>query len=151
MFCTSTHLLYSVKTRGNLRNESFCCSVAIQGTIRKSKVQRSIFFILSNLDTLHNLIFTDPKANYHLKNSSNQIFHYIPVITSMGLMSLRTYLRVIAPACNTAHFKEISQRWRAVDNTVSNLTGPRFEPQTYSFNKEHVTDRSTNWPLKRYK
>ena len=31
---------------------------------------------------------------------------------------------------NTAPFQEMSQRWRAVGNTVSDLTGPRFEPQT---------------------
>ena len=32
---------------------------------------------------------------------------------------------------NTAPFEEKQQRWRAVGNTVPNLTGPRFEPQTY--------------------
>ena len=26
--------------------------------------------------------------------------------------------------------EEVSQRWRAVGGTVSNLTGPRIEPQT---------------------
>ena len=31
---------------------------------------------------------------------------------------------------NTASFEEMSQRWRAVGNSVSDLTGPRFEPQT---------------------
>ena len=31
---------------------------------------------------------------------------------------------------NTALFEEMSQRWRAVGNTVFDLTGPRFEPQT---------------------
>ena len=31
---------------------------------------------------------------------------------------------------NTAPFEEMSHRWRAVGNTVSDLTGPRFEPQT---------------------
>ena len=32
----------------------------------------------------------------------------------------------------------MSQRWRAVGNTVSNLTGPRFEPQTYRSKDERV-------------
>ena len=52
------------------------------------------------------------------------------------------YLLLYAEACNelagpisaslrpgyTAPFEKMSQRWRAVGNTVSNLTGPRFEP-----------------------
>ena len=38
------------------------------------------------------------------------------------------HLRVIVPG-HTASFK-VLQRWRAVDNTVSDLTGQRFEPQT---------------------
>ena len=29
---------------------------------------------------------------------------------------------------NTARFEEKLQRWRAVKNTVFDLTGPRFEP-----------------------
>ena len=32
---------------------------------------------------------------------------------------------------NTASFKEMSQRQRAVGNTVSNLTSSRFKLQTY--------------------
>ena len=31
---------------------------------------------------------------------------------------------------NTAPFEEMSQRWRAIGNTVSDLTGPRFELRT---------------------
>ena len=31
---------------------------------------------------------------------------------------------------NTAPFETLSQRWRAVGNTVFDLTGPRFESQT---------------------
>ena len=44
---------------------------------------------------------------------------------------------------NTAPFEEMSQRWRAVGNTVSNLTGPRFEPQTSRSRGERVTARPT--------
>ena len=32
----------------------------------------------------------------------------------------------------------MSQWWRAVGNTVSDLTGPRFEPQTSRTRKERV-------------
>ena len=45
---------------------------------------------------------------------------------------------------NTAPFEEMSQRWRAVGNTVSDLTGPRFEPQTSRSRDERVTA----WPTK---
>ena len=43
---------------------------------------------------------------------------------------------------NTAPFEEKLQRWRAVGNTVSDLTGPRFEPQTSHSRDERVTARS---------
>ena len=42
-----------------------------------------------------------------------------------------THLRVIAPASNTVPLEEMSQQWQAVGNTVSDLTGQRFEPQTF--------------------
>ena len=44
---------------------------------------------------------------------------------------------------NTAPFEETSQRWRAVGNTVSDLTGPRFEPQTSRSRDKRVTARPT--------
>ena len=44
---------------------------------------------------------------------------------------------------NTAPFEEMSQRWRTVGNTASNLTGPRFEPQTSRSRDERVTARPT--------
>ena len=42
---------------------------------------------------------------------------------------------------NTASFEEMLQRWRAVNNTVSDLTGPRFEPHTSRSRDERVTAR----------
>ena len=45
----------------------------------------------------------------------------------------------MAPVGNTAPFQEMLQRWRAVGNTVSYLTGPRFEPPTSRFRDERVT------------
>ena len=42
---------------------------------------------------------------------------------------------------NTAPFQEMSRLWRAVGNTVSDLTGPRFEPQTSHSRDERVTAR----------
>ena len=62
-----------------------------------------------------------------------------------GLSNLSLYSLYYAEACNefagpisvslrpgnTTPFEEMSQRWRAVGNTVSNLTGQRFgQPET---------------------
>ena len=44
---------------------------------------------------------------------------------------------------NTALFEEMLQRWRAVGNTVSDLTGSRFEPQTSRSRNERVTARAS--------
>ena len=46
-------------------------------------------------------------------------------------------------ARNTAFFENMLQRWQAVGNTVSDLTGPRFEPQTSRSRDEDVTARPT--------
>ena len=42
---------------------------------------------------------------------------------------------------NTASFEQMSQWWPAVGNTVFNLTGLRFEPQTSRSRDECVTAR----------
>ena len=47
----------------------------------------------------------------------------------------KAYLRVISSG-NTAPFEVMSQRWRAVGNTVYNLTGPRFESRASHFRDE---------------
>ena len=39
-------------------------------------------------------------------------------------------------------FQQMSQRWRAVGNTVSYLTGSRFEPQIPRSINKHVTTRA---------
>ena len=44
---------------------------------------------------------------------------------------------------NTGPAEKMLQRWRAVGNTVSDLTGPRFEPQTSGSRDERVTARPT--------
>ena len=63
----------------------------------------------------------------------NQIFHYT--------LYCDEACNELGPG-NTAHF-EMLQRWRAVGNTVSDLTGPRFEPQIFRFKDERVTARPT--------
>ena len=47
---------------------------------------------------------------------------------------------------DTASFEEMSQRWRAVGNTVSYLTDPSLEPQSYRSRDERVTARSAARP-----
>ena len=73
------------------------------------------------------------------------------------LPNLSLYSQCYAKACNecagpisaslrpgnTASFEEMLERWRAVGNTVSNLNGPRFEPQTSRSRHERVTARLT--------
>ena len=44
---------------------------------------------------------------------------------------------------NTVPFEEMSQRWLAVGNTVSDLTSLRFESQTSRSRDERVTARPT--------
>ena len=44
---------------------------------------------------------------------------------------------------NTASFQEMSQRWRAVGNSVSDLTGARFEPRTFRTRDERFTAETT--------
>ena len=65
-----------------------------------------------------------------------KIFHYTCFVTTKRVGG--AHLCVIAPAGNTAPFEEMWQQWQAIGNTVSNLTGPRFEPQTSRFRDEHV-------------
>ena len=54
---------------------------------------------------------------------------------------------------NTAPFEEVLQRWPAVVNTVSDSTGPRFEPRISRSRNEDVitwpTSRS-NWKKERW-
>ena len=73
--------------------------------------------------------------------------------------NLSLYLLYYAEACNnfagpisaslrpgnTASCEEMTQRWQTVDNTVSDLTGSRFEPQTSRSRDEQVTA----WPTGR--
>ena len=79
----------------------------------------------------------------HIKNQI-KIFHYIRCITPKRASQVcGTHFRVIAPG-NTVPFEEMWQRWRAVRNTESDLTGPRLEPQTSRSTDERVTARPTD-------
>ena len=65
-------------------------------------------------------------------------------ITPKRVTSRRAHLRVIAPAQNSSFRKNVAavaSRWQ----TVSDLTGPKFKPQTFRSRDERVTVRSTGW------
>ena len=70
---------------------------------------------------------------------SNQIFRYTRCAGA--------HFRVIAPAGNRAPFKEMSQQWRAVGNTVRFDRPYGFEPLTSRSSDERdvarLTDRCT--------
>ena len=78
--------------------------------------------------------------HYGRIKTPTEIFQYTRCITLMHVTSWRGP----SPrhcACNTALFEKMSKRWRAVGNTVSELTGPRFKPQTSHSRDERVTAR----------
>ena len=73
------------------------------------------------------------------------------IIAVTGLVYLlyytEAYKEFAGPICaslrpgNSALCKQMSQRWQMVDNTVSDLTGERFQPQTSRSRDECVTAR----------
>ena len=81
--------------------------------------------------------------SFRISNSNgNQIFHYARCTEACN-----EFAGPIAASLhtdNTASFEEMSQRPRAVGNTVSDLTGPRLESQTSRSRDERITTRSTS-------
>ena len=74
-----------------------------------------------------------------------RVFHYTRGSTPKCATSLITVVPIpmsLRPG-NIVSFEDKSQRWRAVGNTVSDLTGPRFEPQTSRSRDQRVTARPT--------
>ena len=63
--------------------------------------------------------------------SRYQIFYYTRFITQKRVTNLRgLFPPHRAQATQLAPIEEILLRWQAIGNTVSNSTGPRFEPLT---------------------
>ena len=54
---------------------------------------------------------------------------------------------VIWPAATQFLAKKCPQRWRAIGNTVSDLTGPRFELETTHCREERTIARPAGWPI----
>ena len=74
------------------------------------------------------------------KLNQNQIFPYTRCITPKRVTSWRGQLRLIASG-QLSFFRRNVARWRTVGNTVFDLTGPRFEPQTSCSRDEGVSPR----------
>ena len=80
-----------------------------------------------------------PEGRYRCKSKSNFSLYslYHAEACNEFAVSISASLR----PDNTATFEERSQRWRAVGNSVFDLTGPRFKPTTSGFRDERVTAR----------
>ena len=87
--------------------------------------------------------FLQSRAQY-LKTYQMKYFIILAVLRRSVLRVCGAYLRVIVPAGNTARFKEMSQRWRAVGNAVYDLIAPRFKPQISRSRDGRVTARPTS-------
>ena len=73
-------------------------------------------------------------------NFSNQIFHYTYCITRLFAEAHNKFAGPTYASLrpnNTDSFKEMSLRWRAISNTMSDLSGPRLKSQT-SLSKKSV-------------
>ena len=81
----------------------------------------------------------------------------IEELLTLNQSNLSLYLLYYTKTCNefagtnsaslrpgkTAPFEEMSQRWRAVANTVADLIASRFEPHTSCSRDERITARPT--------
>ena len=73
-----------------------------------------------------------------LHQSKSQIFHYTRGVTPKRVMSFAWPISASLYPGNRDCFKEMLQRRRAFGDAVSNLIGPRFEPQTSHSRNERV-------------
>ena len=78
-----------------------------------------------------------------MSTKSNYIFHYILAALRQECNKFAGPISASLRPGNTAPLEEMLQRWRVVGNTVSDLTGPRFEPQIFRSRDERVTARTT--------
>ena len=84
-------------------------------------------------------------ASYHLESFQIKSFIILAVLRRSVQRVYWAHLRVIATACYTAPKKcHNGGEPLAFGSTVSDLTGPRFEPQTSRFRDERVTARPTD-------
>ena len=82
----------------------------------------------------------EPHADRVNKSKSN--LHYARSITPKCTMSGESHLRCFAPGQHSS--EETSQRWRAVGDTVSDLTRAGIEPQTSRTDSVRLTTELTS-------
>ena len=69
-----------------------------------------------------------PFANY-LISTQIKSFIVLPILHQIKPIQVGWFISASLRPVHAAHFKEILQRWRAVGNTVSSVTGLRFKSQ----------------------
>ena len=74
---------------------------------------------------------------------NQKIFIILAILCQNAKRVRGAHLHVIAPG-STASFEGMSQRRQVVGNTVSDLTGSRFEPRTSRSRDKRITARPTN-------
>ena len=78
---------------------------------------------------------------------SFKILHYTRNITTKRVTFWRVRLRDLAPGQHSC--EETLQRWRAVCETLSDLTSPGIELQTFLTNSDVVNQyHMANWPFR---
>ena len=80
-----------------------------------------------------------------LANQINQIFHYTRCNTPKRVTSWRGPSPRHCAWVTQLLSKKCRSGGEPLATLVSNLTGPRFEPQTYRSRDERVTARPTGW------
>ena len=89
--------------------------------------------------------FWNIKVSLWLKISNKSNLHYTRGITPRCVTSAGVHFRGLA--LGQQSYKETSQRWRAVDSCVSDLTDPGIKPKTSSADSDalnHWANRSEN-------
>ena len=101
-------------------------------------------FGFSKVEKFHYCTKTSTKSNFVQTSARTEIFHFTRFLSFYSLHYAEACNEFVGPISaslrpsNTLHFEKMSQWWRAVGNTLSDLTGPRFEPQISRTREERV-------------
>ena len=103
-----------------------------------------VYLKLTTLETiaLFNLNLTKKNFEILIILNHGKCFILLAVLRRSVQQAFGIHLRVIAPISKIP--LEMSRRWRAVDNTVSDLTSPRFESRSHLPLQRVTPYRSTN-------
>ena len=112
--------------------------IKIQKPILKSIILYSLYYAEA-CNEYAGLIFALFPPEQRNSNPSS----YTRCITLKRVTSLRVSSSRYSPPSNVTLLEEVLQWWRAVGDTVSDLTDPRFKPQTSRSKDKRVTARPT--------